>query len=87
MSDNGSIVGKVINQQDGLPILDATLELDGSSTTTSGKSGDFQFDDLAPGSYDLTARKSGFEDGLYGPLVVIAGVATEIMIALAPPPP
>ena len=90
MSDTGSIVGKLINQQDGLPIPGADLKLEiegGSWTTTSSDRGDFQFDDLKAGKYELVARKSGFEDGLWAPIAVIAGTPTTLTIALQPTPP
>lgn len=86
----GSIVGKVINQQDGQNLSGTGLKLTGEgagSNAVSNDSGDFQFDGLAAGKYELVAVRPGFESGIYGPLVVVDGVPTEIMIALQPSPP
>ena len=87
MADTGSITGQVLNQRNNLPIPDASLKLTGEgapTNTSTDKEGHFQFDGLAAGSYDLLVQKEGFEDGLYGPLVVLEGNPTHIVVALEP---
>ena len=87
MSDTGSIEGKVLNQQDGKPIAGASLHLTGEGVTeesSTGADGAYAFDGLAPGHYELLVRKEGFEDGVYGPLVVMAGHPTNVDVALQP---
>ena len=82
----GSITGQVLNQRDGQPIAGASLTLsgDGSASGSSGNDGKFAFDNLGAGSYELLVQKDGFEDGNYGPLVVIDDVATNLPLALQP---
>ena len=83
----GSITGQVLDQRNGQPIGGASLHLTGEGIDKSGSSGDdgmFQFDSLAPGNYELTITMTGYENGLYGPLVVIENVATNIIAALQP---
>lgn len=87
MSDTGSIVGKVINLHDGQPLAGVSLKRTGEGTqsnATSSDSGDFQHGNLAPGRHELHAERTGFETETYGPLVVVADLATEIEIALRP---
>jgi len=80
----GSLTGQVLNQRDGQPIAGATCTLDGSQNTTSGSDGKFAFDNLTAYNYELTVSYTGFENGIYGPLVVIDGIATDITVALQP---
>ncbi len=88
MADTGSIKGQVINQRDGLPIPDAGVQLTADNLekdTHSGNKGNFTFTDLAPGNkYALYIEKDGFYNGVYGPLVVVAGEATDLEVALQP---
>ena len=84
---SGSIAGEVLNQADGQPLAAAHFQLTGEGVEKEGSSlpdGTFAFPDLAAGSYEMTVSKEGFEDGIYGPLVVIDGVPTQLVIALQP---
>ena len=83
---SGSIEGEVLNLQDGQPLAGAELALAGaqSQTASSDAKGLFSFADLEAGSYELTASKTGFDDGVYGPLVVLDDNPTRIKIALEP---
>ena len=84
MANTGSIGGIVVNQQDGSALDGVNLTLDaGSETTTTGPNGEYSFSGLPAGKYELTAKKDGFEDGVYGPLVVVDG-ETKINVALQP---
>ncbi len=83
----GSISGTVHNQRDSQPIAGASLKLTGEgvdNTGSSGNDGSFSFANLAEGSYDLLVKQAGFDDGNYGPLVVINDVDTQIQLALQP---
>ena len=89
MSDTGAIGGRVTNQQDNSPLGDVSLGLNGEGSDQSGSSGadgSYEFSDLQPGQYDLTASNEGFEDEGFGPLVVVADVTTTIDICMQPPP-
>lgn len=88
----GSIEGKVINQATGEPIEGAAVELKGEGeereTKTDGKGAfaarDLPTPDHGQGRYDGTVTKDGFEPGIYAPIVVVEGNATEIVCALQP---
>ncbi len=82
----GSLTGLVTNQQDGQPLAGASLNLSGTATeqTASGSDGSFAFESLAAGSYELVVQLEGFEPGIYGPLVVIDGMPTDLNLALPP---
>lgn len=87
MSDTGSIQGKVLNQENNQPIAGARLRLTGEGVTeekSTGDDGAYDFNDLAPGEYELLVRKEGFEDGVYGPLVVVPDHPTKVSVALQP---
>lgn len=81
-----SITGQVLNQRDGQPIADANLQLSGaaSGSTTSGSHGMFEFLNLGEGNYDLVVTKVGFEDGNYGPLVLLDDMNLNLPLALQP---
>jgi uncharacterized membrane protein len=56
----GSIIGKVADAEDGSPILGAVVS-DGTRTTTTDASGEYTIADVPPGTYEVTAGKSGYE--------------------------
>jgi hypothetical protein len=64
-TNGGTVVG-VVSDQSGAVIPGATVKLIDTSTnqareTTTNKAGQFAFVDVAPGAYNITATKSGFE--------------------------
>jgi len=83
---SGTLEGQVLDQKNGQPIDGAEIAMTGESEvkTTTGEKGAFRFADLKEGSYELVASKAGFEDGLYGPLMVMPDGATKITVALQP---
>ncbi len=85
----GAIAGKVMNQRDMRGIEGATiLATEGGSDreVTSQAKGSFLIDNLSAGNYDLTVSKPDFLDGLYGPIVVLEDMTTELSLALEPKP-
>jgi thermitase len=56
----GSITGSVTDAEDGLPIVGVTVS-DGSRTVLSDASGQYTISDVPPGSYQVVARKEGYE--------------------------
>ena len=62
IAQNVSIFGKVIDAQTKVPLIGATVRVDG---TTSGAStdldGNYELTNIAPGSYNLTASYLGYE--------------------------
>lgn len=82
----GKLQGTVMNQRDGVPLGGVNLEVRGEAVDerqTTVNNGAFAFQ-LPSGQYELTAKKDGFEDGIYGPLVVFDDSPTTVQIALQP---
>ena len=83
----GSIQGKVINQQDGQGLVGAAITAKEGTLireVPSGQGGEFVIDSLNAGKYDLFVKKSGFKDGIYGPIAVLEGTPTDLLLALQP---
>ena len=59
-ANNGNITGTVRNSASGQGLAGATVAIGGGSSTTTSDSGVYTFNDLAPGTYTLTASKAGF---------------------------
>ena len=70
----GSVQGSLFDASSGQPVSRATVSLKpyannddaGPITTATGPDGVFEFTEVPPGQYLLTASKAGFLDGLYG---------------------
>jgi thermitase len=56
----GSIIGSVIDAEDGLPIAGVAVT-DGTRTATTDATGEYTIADVPPGSYEVTASKEGYE--------------------------
>jgi len=57
----GGISGTIKNAE-GSPIAAATITLSNGNTTSTDADGNFSFDGLSPGSYNLTVNKAGYEN-------------------------
>ena len=81
-----SITGNVLDQRTLQPIGDATLKATGptNENTTSGPDGSFALINLNAGNYDLLVTKAGYQNGDYGPLVVLDNVPLDINLTLQP---
>lgn len=56
-----SVHGCILDNQTGVPIPNATIQLSpGSITKTSGNDGYFGFSELTPGQYTITVQKDGY---------------------------
>ena len=61
---NGTISGKITDVSNYNPVPGATITTQpATSTVTSDASGNFTINDVSPGSYTITASKSGYNDG------------------------
>ena len=83
---NGTLQGTVLNQRDGQPLGNVKLDVTGDGqqqSSTTGDNGEFSFS-LPAGQYEMTARKEGFEEGNFGPLVVLENNPTNITVTLQP---
>ncbi len=82
-----SIQGKVINQQDGQGIVGANVRANDGTVNRevpTGQGGAFVIDSLNAGKYELFVNKSGFQEGIFGPIAVLDGFPTDLLLALQP---
>lgn len=77
----GTIAGTV---KDGtLPIIGATVTLDGKVTTTSDTNGNYVFNDVTAGSHTIASSKTGYNSA-NGNATVATGATTTLNITLMP---
>jgi len=55
----GTITGSVTDAEDGSPLVGATVS-DGTRTTTTDATGEYNIANMPPGTYQVTASKSGY---------------------------
>ena len=70
----GQIAGRVIDGKTGAPLAGVNVSIAGQRTVTTGANGSYSFTNVASGTYQVTARKSGFTAGQKS--VTISGAAT-----------
>jgi len=70
----GSITGSVNHAENGSPIAGATVS-DGTRTATTDATGKYTIADVPPGTYQVTASKSGYESSTSSGTVVSCGTA------------
>ena len=63
LARTGQIVGRVIDGKTGAPLAAVNVSIAGQRTVTTSANGSYSFTNVAPGTYQITARKSGFTDG------------------------
>jgi thermitase len=80
----GTITGSVTDAKDGLPVVGVTVT-DGTRTTTTDASGVYTIADVLPGTYQLTASKSGYESSTSTVMVISGGTAVKTL-SLTPTP-
>jgi protocatechuate 3,4-dioxygenase beta subunit len=57
---SGLVAGRIVDGKTGAPIAGVAISIAGQRATTTGADGSYSFTNLAPGTYQITARKSGF---------------------------
>jgi protocatechuate 3,4-dioxygenase beta subunit len=62
LARTGQIAGRVIDGKTGAPLASVTVSI-GNQRTATGANGSYSFTNVAPGTYHITARKSGFTEG------------------------
>lgn len=72
---SGQVVGRVIDGKTSAPIAGVAVSIDGHQAVTTGADGSYSFTNLAPGTYQVTAKKSGFTEGQK--IVTIRAADTE----------
>jgi hypothetical protein len=81
--DKGALHGVVLDDQS-LPIEKATIGLmEPALTQTTGPNGAFTFNDLAPGTYTLSALALGYES-VSRKVTVTQGQVTDLQLSLVP---
>jgi len=80
----GSITGSVTDAEDGSPIAGATV-CDGTRTVTTDTWGKYTIADVPPGTYQVTASKSGYESS-WSTLTVVSGGTAVMDFSLDPEP-
>ncbi len=87
-ANRGSIKGEVQDpQQAGVPDAQITLKNEATGVaakTTSGSSGQFDFVDLSPGTYTLTAEAKGFSTSTQQHVTVDVGKTLALVVGLQP---
>ncbi len=79
--ETGSFVGKVFDLKTREPLV-ATLTIEKlSSSVTSDTKGDFGYENLKPGIYDIKAEAEGYEPGIYSE-VITAGEKNMVEIGM-----
>jgi hypothetical protein len=81
-STTGTLQGTVIDSSTSTAISGATVSIAGGGSTTTNASGFYQFLNVAPGSYSLTASKTGYNANTLNGVSVVAGATTTQNIAL-----
>jgi hypothetical protein len=89
MAKGGSIRGRVVNDVDGKPIqIGVTIssrEAGGSSGTSSGPQGQFEWSGLAPGTWRVIAKNSSGWLGMSEPIILTASESVEdVEVRVAP---
>ena len=79
----GGISGNVKSSTTGANISGATVSITGGGSTTTDGNGNYSFTDLSPGTYTLTASKSGYNPSTATPSVT-AGYTTTQNFTLVP---
>ena len=84
----GSIYGVVADKATGEPIKSAGVELSpGGLKTITGSEGQFQFDNLAQGSYTLLITKTGYSDYASSTITVQPSQTTKVDVQIEKLPP
>lgn len=84
----GSIYGTVVDKATGEPIKSAGVELSPSGLkTVTGSEGQFQFDDIAQGSYTLWITKTGYSNYPSSTITVQPSQTTKVDVQIEKLPP
>lgn len=78
--------GKVLDKDSGLPLIGATLMVNESDPligTATNADGEFQFQPMRVGRYNITVQSMGYEPKLVSDVLLKAGKETELSIYLS----
>ena len=85
VSKRGKIEGSVVDARTGLPVVKASVLLDGSAQTSTDESGRFSFAIQTDGTYDIRTSKPGYL-GRLRQVTTLRGMAEPVDILLKPLP-
>ncbi|MEW6402749.1 MAG: carboxypeptidase regulatory-like domain-containing protein [Chloroflexota bacterium] len=80
----GTLQGTVTDANTSAPLSGATVTIVGGSSTTTNASGFYQFPSVTPGTYSVTAAKTGYNMGTNNGVIVSVGATTTSDFALTP---
>jgi len=83
----GTLSGTVTDSATSAAISGATVTIVGGASTTTNASGFYQFTNVTPNTYSVTAAKTGYNTGTNSGVVVTAGTTTTSNFALVAVPP
>ena len=83
----GTLQGTVTNAATGATISGATVSIAGGASTTTNGSGFYQFTNVAPNTYSVTASATGYNSSTINGVVVTGGNTTVQNFALTATPP
>jgi hypothetical protein len=85
----GNLQGTVTDAVTGTPVAGASVATSGAGAhaTTTGTGGDYHFNSIPAGTYDLTVTATGYATGTASGVVVTQGGTTTRDFALAEAPP
>ena len=86
VSTTGWISGHVRDSATSATISGATVSISGGGSTTTDSAGAYTLSGVAPGTYSVTASKTGYAPNTISGVSVSAGVVTTQDIALTPNP-
>ncbi|HWI40717.1 MAG TPA: carboxypeptidase-like regulatory domain-containing protein, partial [Verrucomicrobiae bacterium] len=81
------LTGRIVSAGSGVPtvpVAGAKVSITGGATTTTDAAGMFTFSDVPPGTYSLTASRSGFTETITKGFAVKDGVQKTVNVRLAP---
>lgn len=78
----GAVLGRVVAAEDGSPIVNALVQLEGGPGTFSGQNGSFFFPEVSAGVHALRVTALGWREKLDTPVIVTAEDTTRMTIAL-----
>lgn len=82
-AQKASIYGSVIDKNKQSPLVGITIQLNpGSQSTLSDTSGNFNFNNIEPGTYNLLLSGIGFEEKLLSNIVITTGNVTTLSVEL-----